>query len=81
MKSALQDYYTKAHKEGILTAIDEQHKGQIDHLASEGILKPVTFRGFDGVIRTANSILTAIDHLRRIGQYKPDQLQSVEWFD
>ncbi len=81
MTPELKDYYIQAQKEGILTAIDEQHKGQIDYLAAQGVLPPVTFKGFDGVVRKANSVLTAIDYLRRIGQYKTDQLQSVEWLD
>jgi hypothetical protein len=75
----LQDYYAKAKQKGILTAIDDMHKGQIDHLAADGVLQPVTFKAHDGVVRTANSILTAIDHLRKLGQYEPNQKTKVEW--
>jgi hypothetical protein len=69
-KMTMAQYLADCAKRGILTAIEDQHRGSIDGLCKDGVLPPVSFIAFDGVLRTANCALTAVDHLRKLGQYQ-----------
>ena len=76
-KKTMAQYLADCAKSGILTATDDQHKGSIDALCKDGFLQPVTFIAFDGKKRIANCTLSAVDHLRKLGQY--NQFKPVKW--
>ena len=76
-KMTMAQYLADCAKKGILTAADDQHKGSIDALCKDGLLQPVKFIAFDGKERIANCAWSAIDHLRKLGQY--NQFTPVRW--
>jgi hypothetical protein len=76
-KPTMAQYLIECAKSGILTAVEDQHKGSIDALCKDGVLSPISFIAFDGKKRTANCTLSAIDHLRKLGQY--NQHTPVIW--
>lgn len=77
----LEIYLKDCAARGILTNTNSEHGGSINSLAMEGTLKPIRFTAFDGKRRMANSILTACDFLKALGQYKESQMIPVIWHD
>lgn len=77
--SKLDQYMRKTVAAGILVNTNSEHGGSINSLAMEGKIEEVEFTAFDGIKRKANSILTACDFLKGIGQYKENQMIPVIW--
>lgn len=63
----------------IIQATLYKQSKQVNSLADEGVIHPVTFTMSDGITRTANSMWAATDWLKEQGYYEDLAEPPVQW--